>query len=176
MKRFFYSAFFAVSLLSAPSLEAQNLKIGIVDTEMIVKQMPEAIDADSRIKDVAKKYQDSLEAIQRDFTARLEQYKKGEAMMTADAKRKAEDDLKVLQQQYMQFEQEKFGATGEIARVRENFLAPLRKKVQTGIEAIAKEEKMSFVFDKSNPVLMYAEEKYDITFRVIDRIKRGGGK
>ncbi|MES2767194.1 MAG: OmpH family outer membrane protein, partial [Bacteroidota bacterium] len=174
MKQLVCAGFLAVALVCAPSLTAQNLKIGIVDTETIVKQMPEAIDADTKIKDVAKKYQDSLEAIQKDFTARLEQYKKGEAMMTADAKRKTEDDLKVLQQQYMQFEQEKFGNTGEIARIRENFLAPLRKKVQAGIEAVAKDEKMSFVFDKANPVIMYAEDKYDITYRVIDRIKRGG--
>lgn len=173
MKKFIYAGIFAVALAASPSLDAQNLKIGIVDTETIVKQMPEAVEADAKIKDVAKVYQDSLEAIQRDFTGRLEQYKKGEAMMTADAKRQAEDDLKVLQQKYMQFEQEKFGATGEIARVRESFLSPLRKKVQAGIEAVAKDEKMSFVFDKANPVLMYAEDKYDITFRVIDRIKRG---
>jgi Skp family chaperone for outer membrane proteins len=174
MKQFLCAGFLATALLFAPSLNAQNLKIGIVDTETIVKQMPEAMDADTQIKDIAKKYQDSLEAIQKDFTARLEQYKKGEAMMTADAKRKTEDDLKVLQQQYMQFEQEKFGAQGEIARIRESYLAPLRKKVQAGIEAVAKDEKMSFVFDKANPVLMYAEDKFDITFRVIDRIKRGG--
>jgi outer membrane protein len=174
MKQFLCAGFLATAFLFAPTVEAQNLKIGIVDTETIVKQMPEAVTADTQIKEIAKKYQDSLELIQKDFTARLEQYKKGEAMMTADAKRKSEDDLKLLQQQYMQYEQEKFGATGEIARIRENYLAPLRKKVQAGIEAVAKDEKMSFVFDKANPVLMYAEDKYDITFRVIDRIKRGG--
>ena len=40
------------------------------------------------------------------------------------------------------------------------------------LQEVAKEEKMSFVFDKTNPSLLYSEEKFDITFKVIDKIKR----
>jgi Skp family chaperone for outer membrane proteins len=42
------------------------------------------------------------------------------------------------------------------------------------IEGVAKEENFTFVFDKLNQtVLLFADVKYDLTWKVIDRLKRG---
>lgn len=43
------------------------------------------------------------------------------------------------------------------------------------IEEVAKEEKLNFVFDKVEDaaLLLYAEAKFDYTFKVLDRLKRG---
>ena len=78
--------------LSSETMNAQNQKIGYVDTEVILKQLPEAQDADKKLKEIATKYQDTLVAMQKDLTEKLEQYKKQESMMTADAKKKALQD------------------------------------------------------------------------------------
>ena len=40
-------------------------------------------------------------------------------------------------------------------------------------EAVSKDEGLSFVFDKGNGSLLFSEDKFDVTFKVIDRIKRG---
>ena len=41
--------------------------------------------------------------------------------------------------------------------------------------AIAKEEKLQFMFDRNeqNLILLYGEDKFDFTNLVIDRLKRG---
>ena len=41
------------------------------------------------------------------------------------------------------------------------------------IEKVAKAEKMSFVFAEEKAILYYFDEKFDITYRVLDEIKRG---
>jgi len=48
-------------------------------------------------------------------------------------------------------------------------------KVLAAIEEVAKEEKLNFVFDKIEDaaLLLYAESKFDYTFKVLDRLKRG---
>ena len=47
-------------------------------------------------------------------------------------------------------------------------------EIQKAIEELAKDEKIGFVFDKAGGLgLIYAEDKNDITFKVLDRIKRG---
>jgi outer membrane protein len=105
---------------------------------------------------------------------KLAQYKKQQSMMPKDQQTKTEEELQGQNQQLMMYQQSKFGQTGELAKVRENVLAPLREKVISAIKEVAKSEKMNFIFDKTNGSVIYSEDKFDITFSVIDRIKRGG--
>ena len=90
-------------------------KVGFVDTEVILKQLPEAQDADKRLKEIAAKYQDTIVRIQKDFSDRVEQYRKQESLMTPDAKKKEEESLKQLQQTVMQYQEEKFVSRSNVA-------------------------------------------------------------
>jgi len=153
-------------------MNAQTQKIGYVDTEVILKQLPEAQDADKKLKDIATKFQDTLVAMQKDLTEKIEQYKKQESMMTSDAKKKEEDMLKAIQQSMMQYQEEKFGNTGEIRRLQESFLTPIRDRILLTIKEVSKDEKFNFILDKVNPALLYADDKFDLTFKVLDKIRR----
>jgi len=164
----FISAFIATN----NSMNAQTQKIGYVDTEVILKQLPEAQEADKKLKDIATKFQDTLVAMQKDLTGKLEQYKKQESMMTPDEKKKEEDQLKAIQQSMMQYQEEKFGNTGEIRRLQENFLTPIRDRILLTIKEVSKDEKFNFILDKVNPALLYADDKFDLTFKVLDKIRR----
>ncbi|MCL5992529.1 MAG: OmpH family outer membrane protein [Bacteroidetes bacterium] len=153
-----------------------GISIGVVDIETIVKSMPEADNADKMIKDIGLKYRDSLQGIEKEYVAKMEEYDKQKGMMTPEQQKKDQDNLRAIQVRYQQFQEEKFGVQGEIAQMREKLLEPIRSKVRAAIETVAKEEKLNFVFDKGSSALLYSEEKSDITFRVIDKIKRGGNK
>lgn len=179
MKHFLMLAAVAILVAGAAThASAQGkdapMKIGYVDTELILRQLPDAIEADKKLKDVGTKYQDTLKLLQEDFTKRLEKYRQQEAMMSADGKKTEEEALKAMQQNYLQYQEEKFGNTGELARMQAALMAPLRERIQAGIKEVAKEEKLSFIFDKTNPAMLFAEERFDMTYRVLDRIKRGG--
>ena len=154
------------------SMQAQAQKLGFVDTEVILKQLPEAQDADKKLKDIANKYQDTLVSMQKDFQEKIEQYKKQESMMTADAKKQEEDMLKGIQQSMLQYQEEKFGNNGEIRRLQESYLTPIRDRILMTIKEVAKDEKFNFVLDKVNPALLFADDKFDLTFKVLDKIKR----
>lgn len=174
------AAFAVICLLSATQAQAQGkdapMKIGYVDTDLILRQLPDALEADKKLKDVGTKFQDTLRLMQEDFTKRLEKYRQQEAMMNAEGKKTEEEALKAMQQNYSMFQEEKFGNTGELARMREALMAPLRERIQAGIKEVAKEEKLTYVLDKTNPGILYADEKFDMTYRVLDKIKRGTGK
>ncbi|MFM7544102.1 MAG: OmpH family outer membrane protein [Ignavibacteria bacterium] len=165
-------ALFAFMVMSNQKMNAQTQKIGYVDTEVILKQLPEAQEADKKLKEVATKFQDTLVAMQKDLSEKLEQYKKQESMMTPDAKKKEEDMLKNIQQSMLQYQEEKFGNTGEIRKMQENFLTPIRDRILLTIKEVSKDEKFNFIFDKVNPALLYADDKFDLTFKVLDKIRR----
>ncbi len=163
-----------ISADNASAQKERTASIGVVEIETIVKAMPEADSADKMLKDLGQKYRDTLQAMEKEYTTKLDNYDKQKSMMSADQKKKEEDALKQIQMKYAQFQDEKFGVQGEIAQLRDKLLEPIRAKVREAIEAVAKEEKLNFVFDKGSSALLYSEDKADITYRVLDKIKRGG--
>ncbi|MGE5480901.1 MAG: OmpH family outer membrane protein [Chloroflexota bacterium] len=150
------------------------VRIGIVDVETIVKELPEAADADKKLKDMGKIWQDSLIAMRQDFDQKVQQYSKQKGMMPQEKQQKEEETLQAQQMQLMQYQEEKFGQTGQLNMMREQFLEPIRNKVRSAIAETAKEEKITLVLDKGGSTVLYFDEKQDITYRVLDRIKRGG--
>ncbi|MCS6999359.1 MAG: OmpH family outer membrane protein [Bacteroidota bacterium] len=169
-------AIFLVSLAFAQKdagSKESTLRIAVADLEKIAKELPEAVAADRELTELRKRYLDTLQMMETRFKERFEQYQKSKAMMTADAQRKEEDELRALQQQYALYQEEKFGLQGELARRRDSLLSPILKKVQEAVAAVAKEERYNFVFDRGSSFLLYAEDKADITYKVLDRIKRG---
>lgn len=167
-------AFFSVAILLVLvnlNLNAQNLKLGIVDVQTVIMQMPEAQSADQMLKDITSKYQDTIAKMRKDLEDKLEQYKKQKAMMPQDQQQKAEEGLQTQNNMLVKYSQEK---ENDVYKLRGELLEPLRSKVMKAIQEVAKSESMSFVFEKSGQAIVYSEEKFDITFLVIDKIKRGG--
>jgi Outer membrane protein (OmpH-like) len=75
----------------------------------------------------------------------------------------------------IQFQKEKFGNDGELAVATDSLLRPIKQKVMKIIEDLSKKEKIQFMFDRNEQimVLLYGEPKSDYTNLVIDRLKRG---
>jgi outer membrane protein len=154
----------------AASTSSSGFKIGVVDSQKIVAQLPEAKDAQEKLQEAGKKYRDTLETIQKDYVQALEDYDKRKAMLSADAKEKEEERLKIIQERFLRYREEKLGNQGELAQFQEELLAPIRKRVQAAIKDVAKTEKLAAVME--TPAFVYFDEELDITFRVLDKLKR----
>jgi len=160
-------------LLIASAANAQGLKIGIVDINTIVSELPQAKKAEEQLNALGQKYQDSLMKMQQELETRYVAYQKQQAMMPADQKQKEEQEITMLNTEVQQFQQKHFSAMGTIAMKREELLEPIRKSVKDAIDKVAKAEKINLVLDKNDQIVLYSEEKMDITFRVLDQLKRG---
>ena len=110
--------------------------------------------------------------LRQDLTTKVEQYQKQKSMMPQDKQQKEEESLQSQNMIMLQFQEEKFGQQGELNKYREQLLEPIRSKIRKAIETVAKEEKIVLVVDKMAAI--YADQSIDVTFKVIDRIKRGG--
>jgi outer membrane protein len=147
-----------------------GVRIGVVDSQKIVAQLPEAKDAQEKLQESGKKYRDTLETIQKDYLQAAEAYQKQKGMMSAEAQTKEEDRLKNIGERFTRYREEKLGNQGELANFQEELLAPIRKRVQAAIKEVAKAEKLAAVME--TPAFVYFDEELDITFRVLDRLKR----
>ena len=168
-----FSFSFNAALAQDKSSNTPTLKFGIVDIEIILKEMPEAVAADKKLKEIGTKWQDSLIAMKKEFDDKIQKYQKQKSLMSADQQSKEEESLQMMQNQLIQYQDQKFGQNGELNQTREKFLDPIREKVRTAIQKVAKEESISLVLDKTSNALLYFDDKFDLTYKVLDVIKRG---
>lgn len=166
-----------LTIALALSSQAQ-VKIGFVNSAKVLQEYPEAQDAQHKLDAMGKQWQSELEKMEKDLQVKYEDYQKKEPLLKEEEKRAQRDDLMALQQKGIQYRQEKFGNDGELAIATDSLLRPIKQKVMKIIEQVAKQEKVQFLFDRNDQilVLLYGEAKYDYTNLVIDKLKRGASK
>ncbi len=178
MKQISIIVLLLLALLAFSGARAQAVKIGYVNSAKVLQEFSEAQEAQKKLDAMGQQWQSELDRMDREFQQKYDDFQKKEPLLKEDEKRQQREDLVALQQKGLQFRQAKFGNTGELAAATDSLLRPIKQKVMRVIEEIAKENKIQFMFDRNDQilVLLYGESKFDYTFKVIDRLKTGSTK
>jgi outer membrane protein len=160
--------------LGSQLLSAQA-KLGYVDSQIILTQLPEAIKAQGDLDALTSRWSNQLDSMTVSYQESLADYQKQANTMTEERRLSAQQELIAKEQAIMDFRRQKFGQqTGEIYQRQEEIFNPVKDKIYKAIEEVAKSEGMQFVFDKSGDILLlYADQAFDITYKVLDKLKRG---
>lgn len=167
---------FTFILLVCSNIFAQtSQKTGYVDSQIILAQYAPAIKAQSDLDAIAARWTAQRDSMLASLQTAYQTYGTQKEMMTPDKQRETEQELVTQQQNIQRFESEKFAQpNGELYRKNEELLAPVKEKIMLAIAEVSKTEGMNFVFDKTGDViLLYADDQFDITFKVLDMLKRG---
>lgn len=168
--------FFCIFVMaSAVHAFSQALKLGYVDSQVIIQQYPEAQDAQKKLDAFQTRIQDSLQILNKQYQEKINDYQQKETLMSEQAKKAAQQELALLEKKFLEARERKLGRDGELTQMSEKLLKPIREKIIRVIQQVAKEEKLSFVFDKTEAVqiILYGDSAFDYTFKVIDKLKRG---
>ncbi len=148
-----------------------QLKIGYVDSETIMKQLPEAQEAQRKIDVLIQQWQGELQKMRDEWKVKYEEYEKRKLILTDEARAQMEKELTELDRKIADFQMQKFGPDGELYRKQDEFVKPIQNKIFNAIKEVALEEGYDFVFDKSGEILLlYANEKYDLTQKVLNKL------
>ena len=153
----------------------QTLKLGYVDSQVILNQLPEAIKAQSDLDALTNMWSSQLDSMKQAYQMSIANYQKQQATMTEEQKVARQKDIVAMEQTLYSFQQDKFGQpNGAIYHKQEEIFNPVKQKIYAAIGTVAKEEGMQFVFDKSGDIiLLYADAAFDVTYKVLDKLKRG---
>ena len=168
--------FLATALLAQTGdMQSPSLKIGYVDSEVIMGQFSEAIKAKSDLEGLVAKWRKDIDSMQTELQQMYTDYQKQGGTMKQDEQQKVQKNLVEKDQNLQQYREQKFGQpNGEYFTKQDQLLAPVKQKIFKAIETIAKEEHMQYVLDKAGEVIvLYADPEFDITYKVLDRLKRG---
>ena len=156
---------------AVPSLAMSQVKIAYVTTDAIMKQLPDAQDAQKQLDQFVVDWQGELNKLQQDWQKKLDDYDKRKLIMTEQRRADAEKELRDLEQKVAEFRNKKFGQNGDLFLKQNELMKPVQDRVFKAIQDVALEEGYDYVFDKSGEILlMYANTKFDLTPKVLAKL------
>jgi outer membrane protein len=163
----------AVLLCTAPERAAAQsaVRVGIVNFNEIISKLPEFKQVEGQLQGVQQRYMDTLRALQINLEEMVGSYQKQQALMNAETKAAEEQKIVTRRDELLRYQQERLGQNGAFEQIQAQLLQPIREKVRSAIERVAKSEKLTLVLEANSAV--YFDEKTDITFKVLDFLKRG---
>lgn len=157
--------------LAIPSLTAGQVKIAYVSSEAIMKQLPDAQDAQKQLDQIVVEWQGELNKLQQDWQKKFDDYDKRKLIMTEQRRVDAEKELRDLDAKIAEYRNKRFGQNGDLFAKQNELMKPVQDRVFKAIQDVAVEEGYDYVFDKSGEILMmYANAKYDLTQKVLAKL------
>ena len=167
-----FKMLFLLSMLAAVVPAGAQVKIGYFSSDAVMKQLPDAQDAQKQLDQLVADWQAEVTKMQDDWKKRFEEYDKRKLIMTDQRRADAEKELRELDQKIIDFRNQKFGQNGELFQKQNELMKPVQDRVFKAVQELAKDEAYDYIFDKSGDiVLMYANEKYDVTQKIFAKLK-----
>ena len=159
-----------IFFFSSVSLIAQ-LKIGYVDSDTIMKNLPDVQDTRQKIDALAHDWQNELKSMETEYNKKKDDFDKRNLIMTDQTRAEAQKELDEMETKITDYRNKKFGQNGELFQKQDELMKPVNNKIFNAIQEIAADEDLDFVFDRSGDILLlYAKEQYDITAKVIEKL------
>ena len=164
--------FFVSIILILPAINFAQLKIGYVDSNTILKELPDAQDAQKTIDALVQEWKDELQKMQKELDAKSADFEKRKLIMSDNKRLEVENEITKMINDINNYRQSKFGFQGELYTQQEEIMKPVQNKIFLAIESVAEDEELDYVFDRSGDILfLYANEDYDITSLVLELLK-----
>jgi len=152
-----------------------ELKIGYVNPQSILANMPEMRAVQQRLQNFTARKQQELLTLEQDFQTQVAQYQQKVGVISAEAQQQEEVRLGQLQQELLQAQEV---AEQELAQRRDELVGPLLEQIGSAIEAVAQEQGLSYVLNTTTSsgdmIILYASEdfraKFDITQSVMEEL------
>ncbi|MBT8379776.1 MAG: OmpH family outer membrane protein [Ignavibacteria bacterium] len=167
-----YFIFLSCILFFISSNSYSQLKVGYIDSDTILENLPDAQDARQKLDALIQEWQNELKKMEADIKAKRDDFEKRKLIMTEQTSQEMQQEIETLEAELSTFREKKFGANGEVFQKQNELMKPIQNKVFNIIQQIALEEDLDFVFDRSGDVMfLYAKEEYDLTVQVLERLK-----
>jgi len=167
--------FIILSLLVTSTINAQTKgnKVGYIDMEYILQNVPDYIEAKAQLEQKAQKWKQEIEAKKLEINKLTEALKAEKPLLTAELIEERETEIKFLESEKLDYQQKRFGPNGDLIIQKAGLVKPLQDQVFTAVQDIAEAKKYDFIFDKSSHLtILFAAKRFDISDQVIRILNR----
>ena len=142
-----------------------------IDSEYILKNVPEYIQAKEKLDGLATKWTKEVENRRDAIKIKKGYYDREEVLLPKEEKEKRGQEIEKLEKETIELQTQHFGANGDYFQKRQELIKPIQDRIYTAMKKIAELEDYLFVFDKANQSnLVYASKETDISDDVLEEM------
>ena len=137
-------------------------RFAYVDSEYILKHIPEYNSAQKQLDAFASTWQKEIDTRQSDLDKMYKDFDAEQVMLTEELKKKREDQLFIKEKEVRDLQRQRFGFEGDLFKKRQELIKPIQDKVYNAIQKIAVNRQYDFILDKSEGItIIFADPKLD---------------
>jgi len=173
MKKYFL--IFLVGFFTlANAQSARGPKIGYFDMMKILKSVPEFAEANNQLELKAQNWKKEIDQKQAQINLLIEELKTQRVLLTKELIEEKEDEIAFLQKELTEYQQKRFGPTGDLYTQKAVLIKPIQDQVFAIVNEVATRRNYDFVYDMSSASngLVFANRRFDMNDEIINAIMR----
>jgi outer membrane protein len=146
-------------------------RFAFVDSDYILKHVPEYAAAQKQLAALSDQWQKEVDARSQEIDRLYKSYEADRVLLTPDMKKRREAEISDKEKSVKEFQRQKFGPDGELAKKSTALIKPIQDRITKAIQEVAEGEDLDMIFDKNSEVIMlYANPRYDKSADVITKL------
>ena len=144
-------------------------KFAYVDTDYILAKIPEYNQAQDKLDNYSKGWQEEIEMTMQKIEKMYRSYQSEQILLTKEMKRAREDMIFAEEKKVQDLQIKYFGPEGMLFSKRQELIKPIQDKIYDAIQQIATNNKYSVIFDSSSDLIMlYTNNNLDKSDKVLE--------
>lgn len=173
MRKQFLYVFLALIALQTINAQTRGNKLGYIDMEYILQNVPDYTEAKIQLEQKAQKWKSEIDAKKIEINKLKEALKAEKALLTKELIDERETEISFLENENLEYQQKRFGANGDLIIQKSVLVKPIQDQVFTAVQDIAERLKYDFIFDKTSDLTMlFANKRFDISDQVLRVLNR----
>lgn len=162
-KRCTYLIFFVLFLL-VDVADGQDQKIGFIDSDVIMQQIPEYSGIEQRLNLLSENWQQEIDEMEEEIEELEREFEAREILFTEEIRQERLSEIEQKEQELDQYIEEKFGSQGEYYTRQKELLEPIQRTIFDALTRVAVRDSYDFVFDRAEDTrFLFVREEWNLT-------------
>ena len=173
-KNYFFILLFLVTYI----VNAQrSVKIGYIDTEYILENLPEYNQVSERLEEKAADWKKEIEDRTRKIDQKKEALNSERILLTDEMIDEIEEEITLDEEELSEYQQKRFGPRGDLIIQKQQLIQPIQDQIFNAIRELAESKNYDFIFDKSADIVMlYSDKRFDVSEQILRTISRANNR
>jgi len=173
-KNYFFIILFLITYLVSAQ---RSVKIGYIDTEYILENLPEYNQVSDRLEEKAAGWKKEIEDRSRKIEQKKEALNSERILLTNEMIDEIEEEITLDEEELSEYQQKRFGPRGDLIIQKQQLIQPIQDQIFNAIRELAESKNYDFIFDKSADIVMlYSDKRFDVSDQILRTISRANNR
>lgn len=173
MKKYLFLLLILLSYAQQVAAQGRGVKIGYIDMEYILQNVPEYSEAKNLLEQKAQKWKQEIEVKRNAINKLKDGLKVERVLLTKELIEEREEEITLQETELMEYQQKRFGPNGDLIVQKAVLTQPVQDQVFNAVQDIAEAKKYDFIFDRTSELTMlFAAKRFDISDQVVRKLAR----